>query len=144
MKEKGATVLELVTVIGIFATLFGIVSVNVFNAVEKSSLHSSITTLVSDIKSQQIKAMSQETSGLYFSQNSYTLFTGSENFVVPLGNNVEFSSILLPNNTLTFAKMTGEVIGYNDNMHEITIKNTQNNETKTININKLGVLDTLE
>lgn len=155
MKEKGATLLELITVIGIFATLFGIVTINVLNPGEKASLQGSFTTLISDIKQQQIKAIAYDAEGdvvtkdhgIYFSQNSYTLFSGttyistsSSNFVVALGNNVEFSSVLFPNQAVVFAKGTGEIVGYNPDMDTITIKNKQNNETKTVQVNRLGVI----
>lgn len=159
MKQKGTSVLELVVVIGIFSILFGFIAVNVLNIESKASIQSSLTTLVADIKQQQIKAMSLEAGdgteakdqGLYFSQNSYTLFagssyvaTGSGNFVVPLGNNVVFSSVSIPNRTLVFSKKSGEVSEYDANMHSVILQNTQNNETKTIQINKLGVLDVLQ
>ena len=159
MKEKGSTVIELVTVMGIFSILFGFIAVNIFSAQEKVSIQNSLTTLAADVKQQQIKAMSLNTNGgltakdqgIYFSQNSYTLYSGSSytqgessNFTVLLSNNVVFSSILLPNQTLIFTKRTGEVSGYNANMHSVTLVNTQSNETKTIQVNKLGVLDVLQ
>lgn len=159
MKEKGASVLELVVVMGIFSILFGFIGINLLNTESKTSIQTSLTTLVTDIKQQQIKAMSLEMGnelitkdqGLYFSQNSYTLFSGSEyfatdsdNFVIPLGNNVIFSSVLLPNRTLVFSKKSGEISGYDTNAHSITIQNTQSNETKTLQINKLGIIDTLQ
>lgn len=153
MNQKGTSVLELVTVIGIFSILFGFVAINVFTSESKATIQSSLTTLVTDIKQQQIKAMSQETGdqGVYFSENNYTLFSGSTyystnsaNFIVQLGNNIIFSSVLIPSRTLIFEKRTGEVAGYNVNLHEISMTNTQSNETKTIKINKLGVLDTLQ
>lgn len=155
MKEKGATLLELITVVGVFSILFGIIGFSLFGSVASSSIQTSVTTLVADIKGQQVKAMSLETGGaaqtkdygLYFSQNSYTLFTGSnylegdnENFVIPLGNNVEFFSVSIPNRTLVFTKLTGEVAGFVADQNTIILKNTQNNQTKTIQINKLGVI----
>lgn len=149
MNQKGTSVLELVTVIGIFSMLFGFVAINIFNSETKATIQSSLTTLVTDIKQQQIKAMSQETGdhGVYFSESSYTLFSGSTyyatnsaNFIVQLGNNIIFSSVLIPSRTLVFAKRTGEIANYNTNMDTIIMKNTQSNEIKTIKINKLGVI----
>lgn len=159
MKEKGATILELVTVMGIFATLFGIISVNILSGSAKASIQSSLTILEADIKQQQILAISADADsgnvakdhGVYFSQNSYTLFSGSSysatasgNFVVDLGNNIEFSSVQFPSQVLIFTKKTGEVLDFNENMHTVTLKNMQSNETKTLFINKLGVLDLIQ
>ncbi len=136
--ERGASVLELTVVIAIFATLFGIITVNLFNAGARVSLQSSLTTLLSDIRQQQARAMTVDTNGtnaakefgIYFSQNSYTLFIGSSysatssaNFVIPLGNSITFSSISLPNQSVVFSRQSGEIVGFNNSQNTVTLKN---------------------
>lgn len=154
--ERGASVLELVIVMAIFTTLFGMITINLFNAKDKVSLRSTLTTLLADIRQQQARAMTMDTDntniakeyGVYFSQNSYTLFTGSAynatdsaNFVVPLGDFLLFSPIALPNQSLIFTRQNGELANFTSGQSAITLKNSQNNEAKTIQINKLGVPD---
>ncbi|QQG40539.1 MAG: hypothetical protein HYV37_03140 [Candidatus Levyibacteriota bacterium] len=146
-KNVGATIIELVTVITIFSTLFGVVALNLFTAKAKASFQSTINMFLADITGQQIKAMAQNAQGIYFSQNSYTLFKGDvylasdqDNFVVKLGDNIEFLSVLLPSQSVVFSKISGEVLGFDENQNSIVIRDTENNQQKTIKINKYGVI----
>lgn len=152
---RGATLIEIIVVIGIFTTLFGLITVNLLNLPQKASLQSSLTTFISDFKHQQSKAMFLDTNGslttsdfgMYFEQNRYTLFRGntfspgsSDNFTVALGENVQFASIFFPSSIVVFQRQSGEVLGFNPALNSITLKNTQTNEQKTIQINRYGVI----
>ncbi len=153
--ESGYTLTELLPVVAIFSILLGLITVNLVNSKQKASLSSSITQLVSDIKQQQTSAMSSDTQGasntnnygIYFGQESYTLFrsssfvaTDSANFVINLGDNVQFSSVSLPLSSVVFLRQSGEVLGFNPSLNTVIIKNTQNNQQKTMQINRYGVI----
>ena len=154
-KQCGYTLTELMVVVTIFSLLLGLITINLLNSKQKASFNSSLTQLVSDIKQQQTSAMSLDTQGanttsaygIYFGQTSYTLFRGSAyvatdgaNFVINLGENVQFSSVSFPGSSIIFQKLSGEILGFNPNLNSVTIKGTQNNQQKTIQINRYGVI----
>src|SRR3989338_2423261 len=101
---KGFTLIELLVVLSFFASFFGLATVRLLSSVQKTTSTATLTTLISDIKSQQIKAMTGDTQGtglnnnygIYFGNNQYTLFTGvyssgnAFNFSIPLGGNLQF------------------------------------------------------
>src|SRR3990167_581869 len=81
----GFTLIEMSLVIGIFTTLIGITFISLLGPQLKSSLVAGKSVLLADIQSQQIKAMAGDSEdsdeissyGLFFTENSYTLFRGS-------------------------------------------------------------------
>ncbi len=153
--QVGFTLAEMVLVVSIILTLFGIISVDLFRSQTSTSLTSSIQTFISDIKSQQIKAMvgatdgrsSSDNYGIYFTPTKYTLFHGlvynptdPANFNVQLDDNITFSSIGFNNNTLVFLEQSGEVSTYSAIANTVTIKNTAGTEQKTITVNRYGAI----
>ncbi len=147
---------ELIIVLAIFSALFGITTINLLNTREKTSFTSSLTLLTSDIKQQQTKAMSLSVEGqavttsdygVHFETTTYTLFRGSSysaadttNFVIKLADNVAFSAVTLPSRTVIFSRQSGEVSGFSAGQNTVTIKNSQNNQQKTIHINRYGLI----
>ncbi|MBI4080643.1 MAG: type II secretion system protein [Candidatus Levybacteria bacterium] len=152
--QRGFTFVELVLVIGIFSILLSFVLVNLSNTKHRVSLDTSITSLVTDIKLQQVKAMSGDTDGgvnadqygLHFQQNDYVLFRGTSfspvdtaNITIPLGENIEITSTSFPNADLVFTRQTGEIVGASGS-YTIIIRNTVRDQQKTIGVNKYGVI----
>ena len=84
--------------------------------------------------------------GIYFGTNTYTLFHGTyssndkTNSIIPLGDNIQFSSVTLPGSQIIFLKNSGEVSNFSSNSNTITIKDITNNIGKTITINKYGIV----
>lgn len=153
--QNGFTFIELVVVIGILSTIVGLAVMNLGGLQRRADLQTSISSLISEIKQQQIKAMigdtegtgTQSTYGIYFQSDSYTTFRGSNysagatgNFTVNLGNTIEFSTINLPASQIIFDKGSGEIANFVAGTNTITIRNTTNNEQRTITINKYGVI----
>lgn len=153
--QRGFTIIELIIVMGVFSLLSGIVVSNVVRSQHNVSIDSAINTLLVDIRSQQIKTMVGDTSGtgtisnygIYFSQNSYTLFQGSsyspsdpKNFTITLDTNLQFSTDTLPSQTLIFSKLSGEFSNYQAGANTIAIQDTQTSQKQTITINKYGVV----
>lgn len=151
--ERGFTLVELGIVFGIIALLTGFVTLNLVNVQKTTSINSTIDMLVSDIKSQQTKAMvgagttGTENYGIYFQTDRYILFTGitysgtnSSNFTVMLDSNIEFSNSTFPNNSLVFLRQSGELNGFIDGMNTIIIQNAQGFDKKTIKVNRYGAI----
>lgn len=152
--ERGFTLIELGIVFGIIALLFGFVTLNLGNVQKVTSINSVIDILVSDMKSQQTKAMAGtvssglgESYGIYFQSDRYILFTGttysstnSSNFIIMLGGNVEFVNSTFPGNSLVFLRQSGELNGFTDGMNTIDIQSIQGLNKKTINVNRYGVV----
>jgi|SRR3990167_10250334 len=152
--ERGFTLVELSIVFAIIAFLFGFITFNLANVQKTTSINTAIDKLVSDIKSQQIKAMAGSGSngtgqsfGIYFQPDRYTLFVGttysstnSSNFIIILDSSIEFTDSTLPNNSLVFLRQSGELNGFTDGMNTIAIQNIQGSGKKTITVNKYGAI----
>lgn len=155
LKQKGFTFIELIIVIGVLTTLIGIVVINLMNVQSSASLNTTIDTLVSDIRNQQLKAMAGDAGngtgpssyGIFFDTNGYILFKGESyspldpgNFRINFADQVEASSTTLPGATIIFSKGSGEVSGFTLGGDSITIENLPAGKQKTIKINQLGVV----
>lgn len=154
MKNKytfGYSFPELVIAIAILTTLFALTTINLNHAQRNATTGTAINELVTDMKSQQISAMTGDTGGsasqysygVYIETGRYTLFRGSSynpsdtsNFVVNLDANIHLSP---SGKTLLFNRMTGEVNGYTAG-DSITVQDTTANSQKTIHYNKYGVI----
>lgn len=147
MRQQGFTYIETLIVMGVISILFGFVIINMRGVQQKASLDSTVSTLVSDISTQQIKAMSDANKyGVYFEEGKYILFKGDSfspldttNFTVMLDSSIRLSDIKLPNSTILFFQGRGEVMGYDNNNNSITIT-TDDGKIETLSINKYGVL----
>jgi prepilin-type N-terminal cleavage/methylation domain-containing protein len=151
--QAGFTLIELMIVMAITAVVFGIVGINVYQPQGKASLDTTVTTLLSQMREQQLKSMlgdSEETTtaqtyGVHFETNTFTLFRGSyaagasSNYVVDLGQNISFASDTFSSTQIVFNRISGEVSGFSSNANSVVIKNTVSGEKKTLTINRYGV-----
>jgi type II secretory pathway pseudopilin PulG len=157
-RGRGFVLIELAVVFGMMAVLIGLTSMNIFGASRKATLTGTIDTLNADMTSQQTKAMSSVAQsgvvplgyGIRFDTNQYTLFQGltynatnTTNVVIPLNSRVTFSTISLPNNAITFASQSGEIVGFNSAQNTFTIHQTDSGETKTIQVNRYGIITSI-
>lgn len=151
----GFTVPELSVVLAIFGILVGIIVINLTGAKEKANLASATSVLVTDLKGQQVKAMTGDTEGsggassygLYFETNRYTLFKGTTysslnptNFVVNLESPIEVRSVTFPSSQVIFSQISGEVSGITTGSDTMQLLNTLTNEVVTIRLNRFGAL----
>lgn len=82
-KRGGFTLIEIIIAMSIFATLSGIITINLLHAQSKTSLDTSVASILADIKGQQTLAMSGSIQGgtsaseygIYFGTTSYTIFS---------------------------------------------------------------------
>lgn len=157
-RQKGLTLIELMLVIGILAMLFGIgiVSLSSIQIVATSS--SATTVLISDLKTQQIKAMTGDTEGRGVPDNygikvlsdQYIMFHGIEynpadtaNFSIPIPESYSLASTF-QNETVLFASDSGEIVSFVDGSNSITITNIPSGSTETIILNKYGTVTNFE
>ncbi len=151
--QFGFTLVELVLVIGIFLTLFGFVSFNLVSVQRNTSVNSTADSLVSDMASQQAKAMtgaglsSGNSYGIYFQSDKYTLFKGTiysasdpNNFTVALDSGITFSNVTFPSGSVIFSTRSGELSGFSNGQNTVTIHDTQGAKTETITVNRYGVV----
>lgn len=153
-KLPGFTLVEIIIVMGIMALLLGLVVINLTSPIHRVSLTSAVNLLTADIEQQQIKAMSGNNagasiaspSGILFNQYSYVVFTGQSyrssdpnNFTVKLDPGLKFTSSL-PGNTLKFASVSGEVVGFSLGNDTVTLSRTDLTESKVIKFNSYGII----
>lgn len=143
--QRGFTLPELVIVIGIITILFGFISINLIHLQRQSYLTTTVDTLVSDLYSQQNKAMVGDTEGrattdnygVHFDTNKYSLFHGSSfsssDFDVKLDPSLTFTSVT----NIVFQKGSGEVAGA---PISVILKDITNTDQKTIQTNVYGAI----
>lgn len=156
--QRGLVLIELVLVMLFFSLLYGLISVNLVSTKQRATLSTILTTLFTDLRQQQIKAMTADTSGsgqtenfgLYFETNRYILFRGSSyvpthssNFAVNLGNNLEFTNIAFSGSQIVFAKGSGEVVNFTAGTNSIALRDSITSVQKTITMNRYGVVTTV-
>jgi|SRR3989344_1993447 len=156
--QKGFTIAEILISVAVVSILFGIVTINLLRTQSSTSSQTNIEKLVSDIKTQQTKAMTGATEGgstsgnygIYFLADQYVLFRGSSynpsdssNFAVNLPEDIEIQSTTLPGNTLIFSQLNGEMIGFSESANTITIRSLTSNEQKTVTLNRYGIITTI-
>lgn len=153
--QKGFSFLEVMITTSIMALLFGIITFNLLRTQGSTSERANLDNLVSDIRAQQLKAMTGSTEGrsatsnygVYFLSNKYTLFNGNSynesdptNFTVDLPEDIQITSTTLPSNTLLFSVLSGEIVGYTDTSNSIIFKSLSTNEQTVITLNRYGVI----
>lgn len=154
-RQLGFSVPETIIVLGIVAILASFAVISLFTVQHRSSFSSTVSILKTDIRQQQMKAMTGDTEGaslnsdygVYFETNRYTLFRGSSynpqdaaNFKVNLEGNLQFDLITFPQTTLVFSKGSGEMVGFVQGANRVTVQNSVSGEIEQITINRYGVV----
>lgn len=154
-KNEGLTLPEVILAIGIFSIIFGFVTINLGKVTRTTNVSSAIEVLISDLRSQQEKAMNgagEGTSvsdfGIYFESDRYILFRGqiyspgaTSNVTVTLPENISITSVTFPQDKVVFASRSGEFLGYSTSTRTVTMANSLGNEQKTLRLNSYGVVD---
>lgn len=146
--QHGFSITELLLIMGVFALLFGFASLNLLGIRSKTSLGTSVDVLLSDMKGQQIKAMTGteggDNYGVHFQTNSYVLFKSSFNPSNPDNFEVTLDDITvdttLPGSEVVFSKISGEVTGFNPSGNTIRFSSSSSTDQKIITLNRFGVV----
>jgi len=156
--SKGFTLVEVLMVMVISLTIMGLAAVSLLRTKQITDINNSVGQIISDINSQQLKAMVGATDGvldstpygIFFTQGSYILFRGtsysstdSANTVISLEENINISNISFPSSTIVFSRQSGEVIGFNPSNNNLTINDITSDEQRTITINRYGVVTSI-
>lgn len=156
--QHGFTLLETLLVIGIFLFMIAIIVPNSLNLRNSSSINTSVLTFVTDIKNQQIKAMTGDTEGrgtpdtysIYIQPTSYVLFHGqnysaadSSNFAITLDAPFQFSTTF-PSSKIIFASGSGQINNHVATQSSVTIREIKTGKQKIIQINKYGTITSID
>ena len=159
MRKNGFALVELIVIMGFMAILAGIVIVNIGRSQHQSNVIQVVDILIADLRSQQTKAMAGATVngvvpdgyGIYFETDNYTMFAGASynpsepsNAQVAVPSPVFISATTLSGNTVVFSSRNGEINGFIPGLDSITIANSANGSTNTIQLNQYGVVTSSE
>jgi len=150
----GFTLIEVLTVIAIIAVLCALTVINLGHPQVTASLQGTADTLVADLKNQQLLAMagddgangggSPEPHGVVIAGDHYTLFAGAtfsgadpHNFEIAPGGGISFTTTFA-GNQVSFEPGSGEVDSFSATDNTITVHNS--GDSKTITINRLGTV----
>lgn len=152
--KRGFALVEIVIVFGFLITLFGLVFATSLNFRSSTQINTALNTLITDIKNQQVKAMTGDTGGsgaidsygVYFAPDKYILFHGASysgsnpsNFEINMEDNMQILTTL-NDNTLLFSPNSGEVTNFSLAADSVTLNDSVNNISKTIKLNKYGAV----
>lgn len=155
MHSRGFTLIEVIVVLGVLATLMVFASVNVLQLQRHTHVQTTVTQLAADLYEQRQRAMSGDTQGrstidsygVYFRSSSYVLFHGAtysavsaDNVTIPIQSPIQMSSTTFANSQVIFLKGSGEISGYSPNANSVTLTNTTNSEAVQIVLNKYGTI----
>jgi type II secretory pathway pseudopilin PulG len=150
--EAGFTLIEVLLTVGLVTALCAISFASLGRPQTTTSLNVAVDTLVADLKSQQLLAMTggqgdttaAQPHGIALANDHYTLFSAISytsqdpgNYAVSLGPDVSLSTTL-PNAVVLFAKSSGEVQDFVNGDNIITIQ--KNSAAKTLTINRFGMI----
>lgn len=152
---RGFTIPELLITLTLISALLALATITLTTSSQNASVDSALTTIIADIKNQQLNAMTGFTQseasasefGIYFENNQYTLFKGNAytpgnttNAVVPIHDSIELSTIDLPAYSIIFGKLSGEITGFDTNANTITFHSIPDNKTVILKINRYGAV----
>lgn len=156
--SRGFTLVEILMVMVISLTIMGLSAVSLLRTQQVTNINNSVGQIISDINSQQLKAMVGATDGtsasssygIFFIQDSYVLFRGtsysptdSTNTVISLEKNINISNISFPSSSIVFSRQSGEIVGFSPGNNSLTINYIASNEQRTITINRYGVVTSI-
>jgi prepilin-type N-terminal cleavage/methylation domain-containing protein len=160
--KSGFTLIETSIVVVVTLILTTIATISLTSLQHKTYLGTTVDTVISDMRRQQLKAIQGDTEGnttganygIYFDEanNRYVLFrcagcttynaNDSTNFRISLNNSLTMvsPSTTLPSSTILFTQVSGNVNAFDSSKNTLVIKDKITNDQKTIHINRYGVI----
>jgi len=158
-RRRAFTLIELIISIGMIAILFSFSSLNHLSLQRKTTLSEQTKTISSDLRAQQIKAMTGDTGGsgtvsdygVYLGSNAYTLFKGSTynpadpgNYQISLPPTLTLMDITFINSQIVFQKGSGEILNFSNIANTFGVNDSALNGSKTFILNALGVITQIQ
>jgi len=165
LDTKGFTLIELVLVVALLGLVLIISTVNLFRPVPKAQANETASDIFSLLHDAQNRAMNTAIGGgtaaddwgIHFETDRYILFKGNvfdatdpTNFVVDTPANISLTPALPcpspPGNcdNIVFAKISGEVLDFDDANNSACVTETATNKTVSLAVNFVGVIDVQE
>lgn len=149
--RKGFTLIELIVVVGMLATLTGLSYLTLFGRIQKTDVASVMVSLVADLRSQQVRAISGEQTngsgsyGVHLDANQYVIFSGSTYNANDPGNTAFPTSgaqlsTTFPGSNVIFTPGSGEIPGFSSSANAMTVTSTEGGSIKTVRLNQYGVV----
>lgn len=148
--RRGFTLIELIVVVGMLATLTGLSYLTLFGRIQKTDVTSIMVSLVADLRSQQVRAGSGEqvngngSYGVHIDNAQYVLFSGSYIANDPANTAIPVSgaqvSTTFPGSNVIFTPGSGEIPGFSSSANAITVTSIEGGSTRTIRLNRYGVV----
>jgi prepilin-type N-terminal cleavage/methylation domain-containing protein len=150
---KGFTIIELLVSIGVIVIILTLVLPNMLTPQRQSAFSETITSLASDLREQQLKAMLRDGSvqgsptgyGIYFDTHNYVLFRGTvyspsatDNFTIDLDPQISFSDIGFPGSQIVFSPGSGEAGSFISGTYTVTIGDASENISNIITVDRYG------
>jgi Tfp pilus assembly protein FimT len=145
-RSAGATLVELLLVIGLLASLFGISALSLTNIESEGPLDVDASKIKVALLTAQTSTVNGNLAGVFFTGNKFVLFYAEDyheddpnNLATDLSPNVTLTTIDVPSQTVKFAKITG----YPKNFvapQSLILTEGSTGKTRTINLNRLGVV----
>ncbi len=152
---NGFTLIEVIVVLGVLATLMSVATINVLRLQRHTHIQTTITTLATDLYEQRQRAMTgdtqgrstQDSYGVHFETDRYVLFHGSsysaaspDNVSIQIPDPIQMSSTTFPSSDVIFLKGSGQISGYSQTTNTVTLTNTTNSEAVTLVFNAYGTI----
>lgn len=151
MKRRGFTLIELIVVLGVLSTLTGLSYLTLFGRIQQTDVTSVVVSLIADLRSQQVRAMSGEQTngsgsyGAHLDTNQYVIFSGStysandpRNTAFPVSG--AHLSTTFAGGHVVFSPGSGEITGFSPSANAITVTSVEGGSAKTIRLNRYGVV----
>lgn len=149
--QRGFTLVEVAVVTSLIVILLGFITINLSRSQQSASLNSTQQILITDLRQQQLKAMTGDTEGratsdtygIHFDQASYTLFHGTylttetTNSVTSLPSGMQFNN---SGYDIIFQKVSGEITS----AKIIELKDNRSSKLRKIHVNIFGVVAEVE
>ena len=152
--HRGFTLIEMIVIMGILFALMTLTTINLIKPQASALLHTTMTQLLADLSSQQLRSMGGDTDttadpiahSVYLGSSSYTLFRGAvysssdtSNFTIPLDPTLVLSTNF-PDTTVTFQRGSGDVSGFTVSTATITLTHTPASNSISVTLNQYGTV----
>jgi type II secretory pathway pseudopilin PulG len=154
----GFTLIELLLILAMTLILMQVASINLFRFQQNASVAASVSTFVSDVRHQQMRAMMGDTAftgspldfGARVESDRYILFRGSTytagastNFSIPLDGNIRVTANTLPGGIARFTRGSGELASATGT-HVVTFTDSNSGMAISVTFNRLGVMTIID